>query len=196
MANLGNFNPNAHEPSDPDRIGEVFSAGWYQMQIVESELKETKSGGHMIVLEFEMVEAVHPDLKGRKMWTNLNLWNPNQQAVEIAQRDLSAICKAMGHTEEVGETTVLHNRAIAVKARIKPAKGDFEARNEPTGYDSVVARFANGVPQQAATMTAPPQGGAAPVGSPAQSGPPPQGQPVQQAPPQGPPPQGQTPPWA
>lgn len=185
MANL-NFNPNAHEPSDPNRVaGEVFPAGWYAMQIVESEMKETSSGPQMLVLTFEMVEAAHPQLKGRRIWVNLNLYNPNPKTVEIAQRDLSAICKAIGQMGELSDSNMLHNRPMAVKAKVKPAKGEYEARNEATAFDSASARFANGVPQPASTMSAPPATQATPPVTP----------PAQQVPPAGQPGQTQTPPW-
>ena len=188
MAQL-NFDPNQYEPIKPF---ELIPGGWYGMHIVASEVKNTKAkDGQYLELEYEMLEAMHPDLKGRKVWDRLNMWNQNQQAVDIANRILSAICKAVGVTGEIKDTSVLHGKPIAVKIKVRPARDGYDATNEVAGYKAMAEQFTPGAPVGAPTMTPPP---------PSQVAPPPQ----QQAPPQqqqvAPPPQGQpgdvsTPPW-
>lgn len=103
MAFLGQtFDATAVEPSAPR---ELLPAGDYLVQIVESEIVETKAGdGQMLKLTLDIVDGPHA---GRKLWDNLNLVNRNEQAVEIAQRTLSAICHATGKLQ-VSDSEALH----------------------------------------------------------------------------------------
>ena len=69
------------------------------------------------------------------MIDRLNLNNPNQIAVDIAQRTLSAICHATGvmtpqHSSE------LHDKPLVVKVAVKAADGQYSASNEIKGYSS------------------------------------------------------------
>ena len=87
MANLGfAFDANTVQPQESF---DVLPAGFYPVMITESEMKGTSTGGQMLVLTLEVIEG---QFKGRKVWERLNLVNNNEQAVQIAQRSLSAIC--------------------------------------------------------------------------------------------------------
>lgn len=48
--------------------------------------------GEYLQLEFEIIEG---EYRNRKVWTRLNINNPNPDAVRMAQADLSAICHAV-----------------------------------------------------------------------------------------------------
>jgi len=150
MANLGKpFDPNEKEPA---KAFDILPTAWYAMQIVDSENREAKTEGHAYLwLELEMIEAVHPELKGRKVWARLNLWNSNQQAVDIAERELTAICHAVGHLTAVTDTDVLHGKPMAVKVKAVPAKGEYDASNDVKGYEAYAARFGAGVPVPVST---------------------------------------------
>jgi hypothetical protein len=71
--------------------------------------------------------------KGRLIWDRLNLDNPNPQAVEIARRDLSAICRAVGVITP-RDSTDLHDKPCEVKLTVRPAKGEYGPANEVKGY--------------------------------------------------------------
>lgn len=138
-AQLGNFDPNAHVPStafDPLPIG------WYAMQIIDSEMKQTQSGGQMLVLTFEIIEALHPEHKGRRVWDRLNVVNASEKAQSIAASQLSSICKAIGQVSTLTDSEQLHHRPMAVKLKIEAASGNYDAQNKPGGYDAVTSRFA------------------------------------------------------
>ena len=98
MANLAGF--------DASQVPEQqeFSAlpeGQYVVIATASEMKPTKSGnGQFLQFTFEVLDGPQ---KGRKLWARLNLVNPNQTAVDIAQRELGAICRAVGvkHAQRV-----------------------------------------------------------------------------------------------
>jgi hypothetical protein len=64
--------------------------------ITDTEEKPTKSQtGSYLQL---MIEVIEGQYAGRKVFDRLNLKNPNSVAVEIAQRSLSSICRAIGVT--------------------------------------------------------------------------------------------------
>lgn len=109
MAQLNqHFDANAVEPAAPF---ELLPPGKYPVQIVQSEMRPTKTGtGQLLWLEMDVIEGPH---RGRKIWDQLNLVNPNQQTVEIAQRTLSAICHAVGQLQ-VSDSEQLHLRPMLV----------------------------------------------------------------------------------
>lgn len=147
MAQLGGtFDATQVEPNQPF---EVIPAGKYKAQAIASEIRPTKDGnGQYLWIEFEIIDG---ELTGRKLWDRLNLWNQNQQAVEIAQRSMSALCHAAGKLH-VADSEELHFAPVLVTVRVKPAQGQYSASNEIRGYEP-----ANGsAPAQAAPAAAAP----------------------------------------
>lgn len=141
--NLAGFDANEVEPQDSF---DPLPAGWYPVIISDSEMKPTKNGnGQYLQLELTVIEG---EYEGRKAWDRLNLDNPNQTAVEIAQRALSAICRAVGVLTP-SDSTELHDRPFEVKLSVKPAKGEYEPSNEVKGYRPI------GGEQEAAAPTPP-----------------------------------------
>ena len=69
----------------------------------------------------------------------LNLWNPNEQAVEIAQRKLGQLCKALG-IEHLSDTDELLNRSVQAKIYTKPGSNGYEAQNAIGGYSAAPAQ--------------------------------------------------------
>ena len=82
--NFDNFK-NIEQP-----VSEILPVGEYTMQIIKSEVRDTKAGtGWYLQLEFDVLSG--PCQPGRKFWDRLNLKNTNEQAEQIAQRQLHAI---------------------------------------------------------------------------------------------------------
>ncbi len=117
MAYIGSFNAAEIEPAD-------FSAlpsGDYTALITSSEFRATKSGdGQYLVLAFQIIDGPK---KGRMLWHNLNLINSNPKAVEIAQRELSAICRATG-AMQIDNSEALHNLPHKITVAYIPAGPD------------------------------------------------------------------------
>ena len=125
------FDSNQHK--DMTDGFEPLPRGEYLAKIVESDVKATAKGnGKYIKLKFEIIQG---EFKGRFVWTNLNIINPNQVAVEIAQKELATLCRACGKSV-IQDTQQLHGIPIKLKLKIKPAKGDYPPGNEPCGYSS------------------------------------------------------------
>lgn len=119
---------------EPDAGFEVYPAGWYNAAIDESEMKPTKDGaGQYLQLRLNILDGQYA---GRKLFARLNLRNSNQQTVEIAMKQLSAIGHAVGvlHIQDSGQ---LHGLPMKVKVKVRAASGDYEASNDITAYKNI-----------------------------------------------------------
>lgn len=138
----GEFDATTVEPSAPM---EVLPDAFYPMVISASKWEKTKKGdGAFLELTLTVVEG---PMKGRKVWDRLNLQNPNTQAVEIAQRTLSAICHATG-VLKVTDSAQLHDQPMEVKVIVK--QGEKGPMNEVKGYK----KMASGVVAKPAAVVA------------------------------------------
>jgi len=147
MANLNGFNAANVEPAiDFDPI----PAGKYLAVITASEMKPTKTGnGTFLELTFQVLEGQY---KNRMLWSRLNLDNPNAQAVQIAQAELSAICRAVGVITPK-DSIELHNLPLLVTVKVKKREDTGDLVNEIKAYAKKEA--ATGQPQQQMTSTPP-----------------------------------------
>lgn len=159
MANLAGF--------DASQVPEQqeFSAlpeGQYVVIATASEMKPTKSGnGQFLQFTFEVLDGPQ---KGRKLWARLNLVNPNQTAVDIAQRELGAICRAVGVIKP-SDSAELHNKpmliTVAVEIDDRKRESNIIKKYEAVGPGASVAAptASGGAPwggQQAAPAAASP----------------------------------------
>lgn len=155
MAQLGaTFDATQVEPNQPFT---VIPTGKYKAQIVASEIRATNNGsGQYLWFEMEILDGEHA---GRKLFERLNLWNQNSQAVEIAQRTLSAMCHATGQLH-VEDSEALHFKPMIVTVRVRPAGPgkdgkQYDASNEIRGYEAVNGAAPAAPVQQAAPAPAP-----------------------------------------
>ncbi|WRH62069.1 MAG: DUF669 domain-containing protein [Fuscovulum sp.] len=108
---------------------DALPAGEYIASIVKSERKDAKTAGNAYVnVEFEVMEG---QAAGRRFWTMLNLWNSNQQAVEIAQRELNSICHAVGKLR-VSSSEELHG--IPMRVTLGQKTDSYGTKNTVKGY--------------------------------------------------------------
>ena len=147
MADLRGFDANKVEPATPF---EAIPAGKYLATITASEMKPNKAGtGRFLELCFTIVEG---EYRNRNVWARLNLENPNELAMKIAQAELSALCRAVGVLTP-NDSVELHNLPLVIKVRCKKRKDTDEITNEIGGYEKREA--VTGKPQQAQTNTPP-----------------------------------------
>lgn len=131
MAQL-TFNANTVAPDTG--TGDPVPAGWYNVQMDESEMKPTSGGdGAYLNCRFAVLDGAHV---GRKIFGRLNLQNKNAVAQEIAYKQLSAICHAVGMLE-IQDSTQLHGRPLKIKVKLRPASGDYEASNDISAYKNI-----------------------------------------------------------
>jgi len=118
----------------PNTTFEPLPAGWYNVQITESELVPTKAGtGSILKLQQTVIDGEHA---GRIVYTNLNVQNPNPIAVEIANQQLSSICHATG-TIQVDDSQDLHGKPYQVQVSIRPAEGAYDASNDCKKFKAI-----------------------------------------------------------
>lgn len=130
---LNGFNAMAVEPQTSY---EPMPADWYKCVIIKTEEKPTKKqNGSYLQLDIEVIEG---KFAGRKVFERLNLNNPNSTAVEIAQRALSSICRAID-VPNPQDSDELLDKPLMVKVAVKPADGEYSASNEVKGYDAAGA---------------------------------------------------------
>lgn len=118
MADLGGFDASQVEPSSGGY--EPLPEAEYRVMITASEVKRNKAdNGSYLSLTLDLTG--NDNFDGRKLFVNLNLDHPNAQAVEIANKELSAICHAVGVLKP-GDSTKLHDIPFMVKVGVEKRK--------------------------------------------------------------------------
>lgn len=146
MSNLG---PNGFDASniEPTTEFDPLPAGKYVAEVTASEMRSNSKGtGEYLWLEFTVLDG---PFATRKVWAQLNLINPSQQAVEIAQRELSALCRAVGKLR-VQDSIELHGIPLEINVKIKN-DAEYGVSNMIRGYAEI------GGEKSAATPSAKPQ---------------------------------------
>lgn len=170
MAYIGNFDASIVAPATEFQ---ALPSGEYLMAITESEMKETKGGtGQYLQMSFTVLNCAVQEHLGRKVFVRLNLINANQTAVDIAQRELSAICHAVG-VLKLQDSQKLHDLPMVCKVQHIPAKGEFAESNKISAYKpaSEYGKGKPGAPTPPRLAPQPPRP-VAPVADPAPFAPP------------------------
>lgn len=122
--------PSAFNTSDV--ADDIWKAGEYLVEITKSEMKDTKAGtGQYLSLGFKCLEG---EQKGNMLFANLNLVNPNDIAVSIAQKDLKKICTAVGK-KSIEDSNELHAIPLKIRVAVRP-DDDAYPGNDIKGYKS------------------------------------------------------------
>ncbi len=149
------------------KLGEVFNVsdvpertdftpvppGQYVGMVTSSELKDTKSGGQMIVLEIDIQDGDH---SGRKLFERLNIKNSNETAVTIAYQSLAELIKALGK-DKIKDTEELHNKRFLINVAVDPPNPyvDKDGNSQPGSAQNSIKKF---LPYGAATPVSAPSG--------------------------------------
>jgi len=115
----------------PQQSFDALPPGRYEAIISASEMKDTKAGtGQYLQLTFDVVGGQY---EGRKLWSRLNLVNPNATAVQIAERELSAICHCVGILVPT-DSEELHDALLVIDViqELNPMSG--QQTNRIKGY--------------------------------------------------------------
>lgn len=127
MATL-NFNVEGIEPAVSM---ESVPPGEYLLEIEDADLKPTKAGdGEYLAMTFAIADGQY---KGRKVWENFNLSNPNAEAERIARSQFAALCLAVGKPR-VGDSIELHGMRFIGVVGVEKRKDNGELKNRVRGY--------------------------------------------------------------
>jgi hypothetical protein len=195
---MAQFHFNAREV-EPDQGGiGAIPAGWYKTMVTKTELKATGDGtGQMIAAVIQVLEGTY---KGSNFFTNFNVVNNSEKAVEIGRKQLSALCHAV-NVLEMTETDQLKNIPFFTRVKLTPAVMDeqdptkvkYQEKNETTGFRNINDQAAIAKAAETAQAAAKAVSGAAQPAAQARPAMPPQQPPMQQAAPQYMPPAQQAP---
>jgi len=109
----------------------LIPAGEYQAKIVATEMVKNNSGkGKHLKIK---VKVMGPEYKGRVLFDRLNLVNPNKEAVQIAEAQLSAICHALG-IKRIKNTQQLHDKPLLINVVVAPGTNGYKDQNKIQVY--------------------------------------------------------------
>ena len=132
---MGNLGPSGFDASgvEPSADFDPLPPGWYVAELSGSAmLPNSKGTGEYLKLEFTILDG---PFASRKIWAQLNLINPSTQAVGIAQRELSSLCRAAGKLR-VQDSLELHSIPLELSVRIK-SDGEYGPQNVIKGYREI-----------------------------------------------------------
>lgn len=131
MAGLGmQFNASQHA----ERTIDALPAGWYVGQIVNSEVKPTKTpGGARLNLQFKILQG---DFAGRVTFGGYNVQNANPVTVNIAMEELAELSRAVG-VPVWNDTQQLHGIPFNLKLKVVPPQNGYDEKNEPAQYKHI-----------------------------------------------------------
>lgn len=135
----------------------LIPEGVYKAIIVNSEMKQTKTGGQMLVFKYVITEGQYANTE---FYDRLNIINNNATAVQIAYKTLARISEACGLSKTPSDSNQLHNVPLMIEVKTRKAEPwqDNEG-NMREGKDQSEIKGYKPVPQVgvAGSATAQPQ---------------------------------------
>lgn len=130
MAGIGmQFNAGDHKERQIDTVPD----GWYPVQIVNSEIKPTKTpGGARLNLQFKVLQG---DFAGRVIFGGYNVQNSNPVAVSIAMEELAELSRAV-KVPVWNDTEQLHGIPFNLKVKVVKQEG-YDDKAEPKQYKAI-----------------------------------------------------------
>lgn len=95
---------------------EPLPAGWYPVEIVSAEIRDTKAGtGKYMAVGYKVTGESHT---GRMVFGNVNLRNPNPKAEEIGRQQLGDLMRSIG-VAKLTDTDQLIGMACQIKLTVR-----------------------------------------------------------------------------
>ena len=109
---------------------EPIESGNYTLKALEAEEKETKSGGTMIKVKFEVVGVKNA---GHWIWQNFNITNKSEKAQAIGRQQLVAWATACGKPN-ADDTDKLIDKPFKAAVGISKGTGGYADSNEVKAF--------------------------------------------------------------
>jgi len=129
--------PSAFTATDKEQMNDysAIPAGEYIAQVTKSEIKNCSStakdpNGKYLALTFKLLDGKY---KNRTFFTNLNLWNKNPQAVEIANKELATICKSV-NLPGIKASEELHGKPLIIQLSCSAGDANNPPKNDIKFY--------------------------------------------------------------
>jgi hypothetical protein len=97
----------------------LIPEGIYKAMAVEGTLKDTASGGVMLVLKFVITEGTHANVE---LVDRLNIVNSNAIAQKIGREHLARITKAVGMEKTPVNSDVLLRKPLLIEVKTEAGK--------------------------------------------------------------------------
>ena len=111
---------------------QAVPAGDYRSKLISTEEKPNSAKtGSYVQFNWEITKG---DCKGSKWWGRLNLDNPSEKAVEIAEDEYVTICEALGFAKPEWDTAKLHGKECIATLSVQPASDKGSESNVARGY--------------------------------------------------------------
>ena len=112
----------------------LIPAGWYEVSISSTELKQTKAGtGEYIALRYDVLGPAH---QGRVIVGKLNIRNPNSKTQDIGIQQLGELMRAIG-LASVEDTDQLIAGHLEVEVKISEASGGCDFLNYVSNFRAI-----------------------------------------------------------
>lgn len=123
---------------DKDDVKDNFDPipeGTYTAQISSVEMKDTKAGtGKYLKVALQITG---PAYQGRLVFDNINVKNPNEDAVNIGIKTLKKIALAIGE-DTIQDTDQMVGANVEIKVKVKIDKtGQYDPQNEVKDYKPI-----------------------------------------------------------
>ena len=124
---MANLEPLGFIPEQIEDMGDGFKVvppGVHNVVIVESDVQQTRSGGKMLVLKYQIVDGPNT---GDFLTDRLNIDNASETAKRIGLSQLKNVCDAIGFAGMLKDSNQLHGKVFSVKVVVEK----FESNKEP-----------------------------------------------------------------
>ena len=136
MAQFGmTFDATKYDPATVGAQLPVSPAEGWPVVITASEMKETqaKDGSGFLELTLQIIDGDH---KGQEGKYRLNLFNKNEQAINIAYKQMSAICHVVG-VFQVSDSAQLHGKPFRAIVGLQKEQKEGTAYTEVKGVKDI-----------------------------------------------------------
>jgi len=131
------FNAGNHEPA---KEFSLLPAGEYIAEIVDADVLDTKDGkGQFVKVEYELTDCEQNGAYvSRHYWDNFNLVNNSAAAMEIAERQFTSLCIAIGKMVVKNTDELVDTPALVLKIKVSKAKKDQIDKGYPDDTNETV----------------------------------------------------------
>lgn len=151
-------------PSEENRSEfAVLKAGLYHMEITGGEVKDTSTGGTMVVFTLRVVEG---EGVNRVLTARFNIVNQSQEAARIGKQQLIGLADAVGIIDPC-DTDPFIGKHVMANVVVRPAQGNYNESNEIKSFKKYNGVYTPSAPAAAPGQTQP----SAPASAPASAKP-------------------------
>ncbi len=115
---------------------ELIPVGWYPATVDKAEVRDTKKkNGKVLWLQFTILDSP-AGFANRKLFTTINLVNPNEEAVKIGRRELDGLASACGITRLRKEEELI-GKTVDARVTVKKGNEGYEDDNKISAYEPI-----------------------------------------------------------